>query len=127
MSNIAATDYTNSVYSANVDSLPSTAFLQIVSTHFICNAAVDVFAILSRFPKKLGSIKHHGSGDNIIHRNNNNKNSISPNPDTLPNSSFTRTISDPETAMQQKRQRTLEAKFMQMLHHDNIGSGTFEK
>ncbi|CAH8651047.1 unnamed protein product [Schistosoma rodhaini] len=71
----------------------------------------------------LGSIKHHGSGDNIIHRNNNNKNSISPNPDTLPNSSFTRTISDPETAMQQKRQRTLEAKFMQMLHHDNIGSG----
>ncbi|CAH8653275.1 unnamed protein product [Schistosoma haematobium] len=70
----------------------------------------------------LGSIKQHGSGGNIIHHNNNNKNLISLNPDTLPNSSFTRTILDPETAMQRKRQRTLEAKLMQMLHHDNIES-----
>lgn len=74
-----------------------------------------------------GSIKQHGSGGNIIHHNNNNKNLISLNPDTLPNSSFTRTILDPETAMQRKRQRTLEAKLMQMLHHDNIESGKFKK
>ncbi|CAH8633021.1 unnamed protein product [Schistosoma margrebowiei] len=73
----------------------------------------------------LGSIKQRGSGGHVIHHNNNNKNSISLNSDALPNSSFTRAILDPETAMQQKRQRILEAKLMQMLHHDNIESESY--
>ncbi|CAH8497419.1 unnamed protein product [Dicrocoelium dendriticum] len=35
-----------------------------------------------------------------------------------PDSTFTRTISNPEEVMRRKRQRTLEAKLMQILHHD---------
>ncbi|KAK4475561.1 hypothetical protein MN116_000840, partial [Schistosoma mekongi] len=69
-----------------------------------------------------GSAKHHANGDNIPYSHKNSS-SFLLNPDALPDSLFTRTIYDPETIMQRKRQRTLQAKLIQMLHHDSPESG----
>ncbi|VDQ09007.1 unnamed protein product [Trichobilharzia regenti] len=64
-----------------------------------------------------GIAKHHGNCDNSS-----NNRTLS-NPDAPPDSSFTRTISDPEAAMQRKRQRTLEAKLIQILRHNSPETG----
>lgn len=48
-------------------------------------------------------------------------NSIEKMLDNLPDSTFTRTISNPDSLMLKKQQKTLETKFVEILQHENFG------